>query len=92
MPKKEKSIDLTFICVDCGNDTYELGEVRGVCYEVKGKFVNAGAHPSLPLCLKCVEHRIDRKLNFRDFTKAPQNMYIWPVHRSDRLQRRMGFL
>lgn len=88
MPKEKALIDNPFLCVDCGEDTLERGESD---YQVKKKVAKIGRCQGLELCIGCFEGRIGRKLIFSDFTHSMQNLYVWPVKRSWRLMKRLGF-
>lgn len=89
MAKRKASTDECFLCVDCGIDTRDIGESD---YKVKSKVGGIGRCQGLELCLGCFEHRIGRKLNFKDFAHSMQNLYVWPVRRSWRLMKRLGFV
>ena len=85
---KEQSIR----CVDCDKDLFELDELHGLNFELRAKVRGPiKFDPCIDLCVKCIEHRLDRKLTFSDFTRSLENLYIWPMPRSARLERRMGF-
>lgn len=58
-------------CEDCGRNTYEIGEyymVRNSVWDETGL-----KHGKGMLCIKDLEKRIGRKLNFEDFTLCRLN-------------------
>ena len=70
-------------CKDCGTDTFELKEY----YMVKNNLWNKYGNGDAMLCVGCLEHRMGRQLNFRDFTNAPVNSGFFPM--SARLEQRL---
>lgn len=73
------------VCLDCRRDTvYDLNEYYHVHDDV-WKQSGVGRHAGM-LCIGCLEKRIGRQLNYRDFGDVPINAY--PA--SDRLSQRRG--
>lgn len=63
--------DSRFQCQDCGHDTKLMGELYVVhtpIWEYATFFQSA-----YMLCVGCIEIRLGRKLQRRDFTEAPLN-------------------
>jgi hypothetical protein len=93
MSKKEKVVtedDNPFICVDCDVDTFDIDEADN--YQLRKHVIDTIRwSPCIQLCMGCVERRLGRELTFKDFTRSVQNLYVWPMERSRRLQKRMGF-
>jgi len=60
-----------FDCQDCGHDTRLMGEIYMVHDGLWNVICKLG--PADMLCIRCLEKRICRKLNWADFTDAPIN-------------------
>jgi hypothetical protein len=65
-------LENTFDCKDCGVNTSKIGEYYMIHTDL-WKQVNQGVDDTGMLCLGCVEERLGRKLNRRDFPAIPLN-------------------
>lgn len=75
-----------FRCLDCGQDTGEMGEFYFVNTDIWMKAV--GSKEGM-LCIGCLETRINRKLTPFDFTGASINSPKFGI-KSLRLMNRLG--
>lgn len=73
-----------FLCVDCGIDTWEIGEYYMIH---KPLWLTHGADQGM-LCIGCLEDRIGRRLTSADFTDYPINRDT-TEYRSPRLRTRL---
>ena len=67
-----------FRCVDCGKDTNKSGEyymVRDEVWAASGIVPHGGM-----LCLRCLERRIGREINIKDFTAQCPTLKGWNKH------------
>lgn len=80
-----------FSCVDCGVDTSEIHEYYRLEDAVWAK---AGYTDDVMACIGCVETRLKRTLDHRDFAKVYINdrRNRTNSHRSMRLSKRMGLV
>lgn len=89
MPKKERRwIDTShmYLCMDCNEDTYDLNEYYVVTDRL---WSDAVPEKNGQLCIGCLEQRIGRKLNSRDFPiNIPLN-WCFTDDGSGRLKDRM---
>jgi hypothetical protein len=85
-PETNRCAGGEFLCIDCGVDTNEIGEI----YWVKR---NVWARSGLSewdgyLCVGCLEQRLGRRLRLEDFL-ANSLINRVPMFRSTRLKSRM---
>lgn len=76
-------------CLDCGADTFDLGEYYHV-HDYLWQIAVGDEHAGM-VCLGCLETRLGRRLTGADFTDAPVN---WSDHpftrpRSSRMLNRL---
>ena len=76
-------------CVDCNVDTFHIGEsymVHDSVWKKAGMKKSGGK-----LCVGCIEKRLGRKLNCRDFFMIGLNIqaYMFPFAASKRLRKRL---
>ena len=88
--KKPKRWTFNPACVDCSVDTHYIQEnymVNDSLWEYAGMSKFGGR-----LCVKCLEKRIGRKLNRRDFFLCPLNIepYFHKEIASKRLRKRLS--
>lgn len=78
-----------FECIDCHENTHEIGEYYMVTDSV---WTKAGMTDGM-LCIGCLEDRIGRRLTKKDFPDYPINTeeMDWNT-RSKRLKNRLGFV
>lgn len=74
-----------WFCLDCGEHTGRMGEF----YMVEDWVWADGAGGSGMLCIGCLEERLGRRLESRDFMGAPVNYETFDLQ-SERLRDRLG--
>jgi hypothetical protein len=79
-----KATSQRFKCIDCAASTARLNEY----YMVDDAVWQRAGDPHGMLCIGCLEHRINRKLNRDDFSDAPINSVSFD-RKSRRLLNRM---
>jgi len=72
-------------CLDCGRDTYAIGEYYMLHDRV---WLTANPGDAGMLCVGCVESRLGRALSPADFADAPVNRVTWIM--GQRLRARLG--
>lgn len=77
--------DVDFDCADCGENTLDAAEYYMVHNHL---WAASGASRDVMLCVGCLEARIGRRLNQRDFTSAPINSVAF-FEMSPRLHSRL---
>jgi hypothetical protein len=76
-----------FVCVDCSTNTSEIQEYYMVHDEL---WHSVGMEPDGGmLCIGCLEKRLGRQLEAKDFTYAPVNHGAF--QRSERMMNRLGY-
>jgi len=71
-------------CLDCGVDTYEINEYYTVHDEL---WLLCHPEDYGMLCIGCLEKRLGRRLDYRDFIDAPINNGFF--EQSERLRERL---
>jgi hypothetical protein len=83
--ESEEEIKAMFACVDCKGCTYDNDEYYMVHDDL---WQTAGMDQGM-LCIGCLETRLGRRLDSRDFTHYPINTSP-AFKRSERLKSRLG--
>lgn len=90
-------IDKNFICIDCEVYTCPINGIAEY-YSLKDNIWFTANPPNTKgskydngmLCIGCVEKRLGRELNLKDFIKCPLNELDFPWKKSQRLIDRLS--